>query len=148
MSLQQCLNTILEYSLGNIGRPIKQSYCMVDFSYWTAYSLVTTLVRVNGHAIYCHKGEKLKTMFRQNFGRRAKSIMVFLKKKGPIAIEHKTYTALHATSLANHTAGFPDERRRILCRADKAANRKFDWCNPTRLAIRRCNGGFLLLLLS
>ena len=35
--------------------------------------------------------------------------MVFLKK-GPIAIEHKTYTALHATSLANHTAGFPDER--------------------------------------
>ena len=72
------------------------------------------------------RGEKLKTMFRQNFGGTAKSIMVFLKKKGPIAIEHKTYTALHATSLANHTAGFPDERRRILCRADKAENRKFD----------------------
>ena len=85
---------------------------MVDFSYWTAYSLVTTLVRVNGHAIYCHKGEKLKTVLRQNFGRTIKSIVVFLKKR-PIAIEQKTYTALHATSMANHTAGFPDERRRI-----------------------------------
>ena len=62
--------------------------------------------------------------------------------KRPIAIEHKTYTALRATSMANHTAGFPDERRRKLCRADKAANRKLDWCSPTRLAIGRCNGAF------
>ena len=91
MSLQQCLNTILEYSLGNIGRPIKQSHCMFHFSNWTAYSLVATLVTVKGHAIYCHKSEKLKTTLRQNFGGTAKSIMVFPKKR-PIAIEHKTYT--------------------------------------------------------
>ena len=53
---------------------------MFDFSHWTAYSLVATLVTVKGHAIYCHKGEKLKTMLRQNFGGTTKSIMVFLKK--------------------------------------------------------------------
>ena len=81
MSLQQCLNTILEYSLGNIGRPIKQSHSMFDLSHWTAYSLVATLVTVKVHAIYCHKGEKLKTTLRQNFGGTAKSIMVFLKKQ-------------------------------------------------------------------
>ena len=73
MSLQQCLNTILEYSFGNIGRPMKQSHCMVDFSHWTAYFLVVNLVTVKDHAIYCHKGEKLKTMLSQNFGGTAKS---------------------------------------------------------------------------
>ena len=53
---------------------------MFDFSHWTAYSLVATLVTLKGHAIYCHKGEKLKTTLKQNFGGTAKSIMVFLKK--------------------------------------------------------------------
>ena len=53
---------------------------MFDFSHLTAYSLVATLVTVKGHAIYSHKGERLKTTLRQNFGGTAKSIMVFLKK--------------------------------------------------------------------